>query len=251
AWDRAAELYRRALDILDGAGLEAVPERWHALVNLHITLRSRGRLAESLPLLEAAEEAARASGDEGARVFLENARGQLCMVRGDPEGAEARFRTALESLSGPGAAGARITVRLNLAEALLARDRLLDAAETIREAEMEAIAARVLPRLPEVYRLLGRVAAARGDADAFVLFERALELVRDHHLPTVEEARTLQAYAEAEAARGEAGTAELLRDRALARYREVGIEHPRHPWGEYFAPQDSDDPSPQHGGPHD
>ena len=42
------------------------------------------------------------------------------------------------------------------AEALLARDRLLDAAEEARGAELQAVSAGAVPRLPEIYRMLGR-----------------------------------------------------------------------------------------------
>ncbi|HSG49303.1 MAG TPA: hypothetical protein VLA43_15890, partial [Longimicrobiales bacterium] len=153
-WEDSEGWYHRALDLLRSGEVHPAPEAWHALVNLHIVLRSQGRLEESLPHLEAAEAAARELGEDGAAVFFENARGQVEMVRGDAGRAEAHFRTALAAAGDP---GARVTVRLNLAEALLAQERLLDAAEVARAAELDAIAAGVVPRLPEVYRLLGRV----------------------------------------------------------------------------------------------
>jgi len=249
-WADAEAWYHRALDLLDSGKLGAVPERWHALVNLHIVVRSQGRLDESLPHLDEAEAVARGLGEEGAEVFFENARGQVEMVRGDAARAERRFRTALAAAEDP---GARVTVRLNLAEALLAQERLLDAAEAARDAEVDAISAGVIPRLPEVYRLLGRVASAGANPDAFVLFERALEIIRERGLPALEEARTLQAYAEAEARRGETESARALHGRAMELYHEVGIAHPRHPWTEFFGvgePVPPADPSHETGGDH-
>lgn len=249
-WRDSEEWYRRALEILGPPAESPAPEHWHALVNLHIVLRSQGRLQESLPYLDQAETLAHSLGEPGAAVFFQNARGQLALVRGDPRRAVSHFRAALESAV---AGSPRVTVRLNLAEALLAEERLLDAAEAARDAELEALSSGAVPRLPEVYRLLGRVASAGGNPDAFVLFERALEIIRERGLPALEEARTLQAYAEAEVRRGEEDAGRTLHDRAMTLYRELGIEHPRHPWTEFFGGPEGlpgTDPSNPIGGEH-
>jgi hypothetical protein len=124
---------------------------------------------------------------------------------------------------------------LNLAEALLAQGRILDAAEQARIAEQEAILGGLAPKLPEVYRLLGRIASADREPDAFVLFERALELVRERSFPPIEEAMTLQAYAEHEARSGRDDVAQDLRREAEARFEALGISHMRHPWADVFA----------------
>jgi tetratricopeptide (TPR) repeat protein len=240
-WREAEGWYGRALTALDRDGQEPLPERWHALLNLHIVRRSQGRLEESRAPLEAAERVA--GDDEGAVVFLLNARGQLAQVQGQAESAEAHFRTALAAADG---AGARVVVGLNLAECLLAQGRLLDAAETARRAELDAVTSGQIPRLPEVYRILGRIAATGDNPDAFVLFERALEIIRERDLPALERARTLQAYAEAEARRGETGAAQELRGQAVHLYHALGIKNARHPWSEYFGPEanrDTPDPS--------
>jgi len=236
-WDLAEKWYRRALESLESVGGPA-PERWHASLNIHITLRSRGRIEESEPWLEEAESAAASIEDASARPYLENARGQLLMARGDFEGAERRLREALAASEDP---MARVTVRLNLAETLLARGRTLDAAEEVREAEREAVAGPVVPKLPEVYRLLGRIAAAEGNREAFVLFERAIQIVRERGLPPFEEALTLQAYAEFEEGRGEEETARELRGRAMDIYDVLGIEHARSRWADLFQDRGSED----------
>jgi tetratricopeptide (TPR) repeat protein len=230
-WVDAERYYREALAQLEEKGGEETAEKWHALLNLHIVLRSRGLHDESIPPLDSAAAVAERLGDPSAGVFLGNVRGQLSMAGRRFGEAEAHFRAALE---GECSTGARVTVTLNLAEALLARDRLLEAADTAREAERMALAAGQTTALPEVYRMLGRIASASGHADAFVLFERALELIQAHGLPDIERARTLQAYAEAEASRGDRDAAHDLRRRAEELYAALGIAAVRHPWSEVF-----------------
>jgi tetratricopeptide (TPR) repeat protein len=239
-WEAAAEWYGTALEILDSVE-EPLPERWHALLNLHIVHRSRGALDESRPFLDRAEAEVRALADASAAPFLGNARGQMEMLAGRPHRAEAAFREALAEAPSP---GARVTIRLNLAESLLARDRLLEAAEEARAAEAEAVGGGLPHRLPEVYRLLGRVAAARGNPDAFVLFERALELLRAGEESPLEEAMTLQAYARAEADRGDQESSADLMGRAMTLYARLGISEPRHPWTDFFGPADTRPPHP-------
>jgi tetratricopeptide (TPR) repeat protein len=238
-WEEAESSYHAALDMLASVD-EPAPERWHALVNLHIVARSRGALEESVQLLQEAEAAAAVTDPEAAVPFIENARGQLLMAQGAYGGAERHFRAAVEAAI---QSRARITMRLNLAESFLARGRMLDAAEHAREAERDAIRARTTPKLPEVYRLLGRIASAQANPEAFVLFERALEVVREHRLPVLEEALTLQAYAEAEAERGEADAARHLKDRASALFASVGITRERQRWADVFGPARDEDPS--------
>jgi tetratricopeptide (TPR) repeat protein len=172
-------------------------------------------------------------GDESARPFIENARGQWHMAKDEFEDAEVHLRLALAAASAPRAI---VTVRLNLAEAILAQGRRLDAAEEARRAEREAITGRVIDRLSETYRLLGRIAALEGNPDAFVLFERSLEIVEEARLPIVERARTLQAYAEAERLSGDSEKAATLAAEAEGTYRELGIRHPRGPWADRHGP---------------
>ena len=231
-WLEAAEWYHSALDALEGLR-EPAPEQWHAFLNLHIVTRSRGAIEESLQWLERAEAAAAEMDAHAAAPFLDNARGQLAMARGAFADAERHLKDALR-----GATGARVRVgfRLNLSETLLARGRALDAAEQAREAEREAIRAALVPKLPEAYRLLGRIASAADNADAFVLFERALDIIRDRSLPVLEEALTLQAYAECEARRGETDAARQLHEDAVERFHALGMVHMRQPWADVYAP---------------
>jgi len=234
-WDEAAAWYHRALSVVEA--VPEAPERWHALLNLAIVARSSGDLATGEARLHEATLAA--ASDPAAPQAIGNAWGQLAMAHGSFREAEARFRSALDGASG---ARARVTIRLNLAECLLALGRSLEATEHAREAEREAIRAHLLPKLPEVYRLLGRIAGAEGNADAFVFFERALEIVRERGLPALEEAVTLQAYAECERLRGEAETARDLLDRAAERFEALGLPRMRQPWADVYADADASEP---------
>ena len=242
-WEQAADRYRQALDTLGGAETP-VPEQWHALLNLHVALRSMGDLDGCVAPLDEAETLAASLGDESAVPFLENARGQHFMARGDFDEAEAHLRRAVETA---GEGRAEITCRLNLAETLLALGRRLDAAEEARRAERGAIVSSAPGKLPEVYRLLGRIAAAEGVSDAFVLFERALEIIEERQLPDIERAQTLQAYAEAEARVGDHETAADLLAQADALYRSLGISHRRDPWADRFDGPETDHQGTDHG----
>ena len=232
-WEDAEAWYRRALDALDADGRQG-PETWQTQLNIHIVLRSAGSLDESLVWLQSASDSAEKLGDETAGPFLENAWGQFRMASGAFSEAERHLR---EGLSEATDAQARVTIRLNLAEALLAQDRTLEATEAAREAEREAIASGIVPKLPEVYRLLGRIGSAEDNPDAFVFFERALDIVRERHLPALEEALTLQAYAESEARRGENDSARELQKRMIERYRALGMSYTRHPWADSYGPE--------------
>lgn len=229
-WDQAAERYRQALATLKEAD-PPVPEQWHALLNLHVALRSTGDLEACLPPLEAAESVAASLDDSSATPFIENARGQHLMALGDFEAAKAHLRRAVDTAGG---GRAEITCRLNLAETLFALGRPLDAAEEARRAEREAVLSTTPGKLPEVYRLLGRIAAAEGVSDAFVLFERALEIIDERLLPDIERAQTLQAYAEAESLVGDMETARDLSRLADDLYRGLGIGHRRGSWADRF-----------------
>ncbi len=236
-WDDAEAWYQTALATLDDHGLQTA-ERWQALLNLHVVLRSKGSADESLRPLREAESAAAELDDGGARQFLENAWGQWHMVLGEFAEAEKRLRAAIDASTG---AGAEVTIRLNLAETLFADDRPLEAAEEARRAEREAVVARLSQKLPEVYRILGRIAASRGNPDAFVLFERALEIIKKRRLPALEEAITLQAYADAEARSGELETSAGLQARADELYRELEINHRRGEWSDHYGSRRPDD----------
>ena len=234
-WAEATSWYERALGAVhDVEG--PVAERLHALFNLHVATRWLDPEESVTYLLQAEDEASRL-GDDSAAPFFGNAWGQLRMAEGDFAAAVEHFQRALDHADGT---RARVTIGVNLAEALLAQRRTLDAAEAARRAEREAITVGFLPMLPEIYRLLGRVVAANGEPDAFVLFERALQIVQDHGLSKLEEALTLQSYAELERETGDAAAAEALQERAAECFRALGISARRKQWADVMTTTDDE-----------
>jgi len=206
-WELARMRYDEAEPWVRRLGPEA-PEGWHLELNRSIVAREEGRLLEAGEhwerAKERAEEASTGEEVEGeVRAILSNARGQILQARGLDQDAEVAFRHALEAARRP---DAQVTIGVNLAEVLLEKGRTLEAGQMARDAEELALTAHVTPRLPEVYRVLGRVAAARGHADAFVFFERALEVIREQGLPDFERARTLEVYGRYDQQRGEPDT---------------------------------------------
>ncbi len=202
------------------AAREPLPERWHLPLNRSIVAREEGRIHDAERELERARSLA-PGGEAEAEAILRNARGQLLRDRGRVEEAELAFR---EALGHAAAADAQVTISSNLADALLAQGRFLEAGEVARTAEETALSNSVVSRLPEVYSLLGRVAEARGHADAFVFFERALEIVDARKLPELERARILEAYASYLLGKGDEEAAAAYRDRAVRIYRTLEYE---------------------------
>lgn len=228
-WQDASRWYLIALEQLPDSSERVLPQHWQAKVNMHIALRSSGRVDESEEWLVAAGEDAQALNGNGATPFLKNAWGQLYQWRGEFGAAERAFREGLEATDDP---RARVTIELNLSETLLAQGRRLEAAEHARDAEREALRGSIAARLAEVYRLLGRIATVEEHNAAFVLFERSLEICRERRLPDLERALTLQAYGESEQELGNLDTAADLFTQADEIYSEQGIDGRRHMWSD-------------------
>lgn len=216
-WKEAHHWYDEAEALLAPLGTER-EEWWHLALNRCIVSREAGELERAGGFLEEAE--ARAGGHSDSVAIIENARGQLALAMGEVEGAEAAFRAALAAADNP---DARVTIGVNLAEALLSGGRVVSAGDEARRAEEEALASGVVVRLPEVYRVLGEVAATSGMPDAFLFFERALDVIAFRNLPDVERIRVLEAYARSHEASGQATLAETLR-RTIDGIREQANE---------------------------
>jgi tetratricopeptide (TPR) repeat protein len=218
-WADAERRYARAEELTERTGAR-LPEGWHIALNRSIVAREEGRLSEAEAELERARRLMGDAGEE-AEAIVDNGQGQLSLAWGRPEEAEFWFRAAIEKAMDPDAV---VSISANLSEALLLQGHALEAGEILREAEEVALRRGVIRRLPEIYSLLGRIADLRGHADAFVLFERALEVVVDHDLPEVERARVVEAYALHELAKGdrEGGLARLAEARGI--YAELGHE---------------------------
>lgn len=198
------------------------PEHWHLALNRSIVAREEGRLDEADTFLGRAEEAADGDGSGAdALAIIQNQRGQILRDRGRHEEAELAFRAALAQATG---VDARVAIGVNLADALVRLGSTLEAGEVARRAEEIALSKGVVARLPDVYRVLGDVASSRGHADAFVFFERALAVVREHRLPEIERARALEAYGRHDRGRGEEEVGRARLREAAEIYETLGHE---------------------------
>jgi tetratricopeptide (TPR) repeat protein len=219
-WAEARSWYERALERIGRVG-DPRAERWQVLQNLAIVSREAGELQRARQLLEDARAEGDRLGDPAAAVEVENGFGQLSLAAGDPRGAELHFAAGFQAADSP---VARVTIGVNLGEALVEQGRLLEAGECAREAEADAIAASVTAKLPEVYRLLARVSRERAEEEAFVFLEQALRIIRENDLPDYEEALTREAYGNLRVSEGnpEQGLPQLRRAGEL--YRAIGME---------------------------
>jgi len=218
-WEEAEKWYQQGLKLL-AAGAPPLNGPWQIHQNLGIVRREKGDLKGARDHLVKAEAALGPDPSPGALMEVANGWGLLLLAQDRPRKAELQLRSALARAEAP---LARVVVRVNLGEALLAQGRVLDAAEEGRKAEADALAHGVLARLPEVYRLLGSAAHAEGRSDAFLFPERALEVIRDHGLPVYEEALTLGALARIWKAQGDERADDALRE-ATRIMRDLGME---------------------------
>lgn len=218
-WSEAGRWYDRAEALL--AEEDPGVEQWHVELNRSIVAYRQKEFARSREHLDRAERLAAEVEDGSAPPVLQNARGRLLAAEGRIDEAAEQLERALDTAGTP---LARVTVAVNLGECLLDRGQPLDAGELARDAERIALREGVIPKLPEVYRLLGSVARAQGHADAIVFFERALEIVRDRDLPAFERAQTLEEYGAMEAEAGRTGSARKMLEEAIRLYRELGME---------------------------
>lgn len=218
-WEQAREWYRRGLSL---AG-EARPSRelWQLYSNLAVVARRTGELDASAEWLQRAAVVVRELGDEAGTLPVENGRARLLEARGDHAGAEAAYRRSLEAQGSP---VHRATVLSNLADCLLAAGKPREAEAAARELERTALVHGLAPLLPNAYRTLGGAARDRGDGEAFVFYEQALDLCRAPGSPPIELAATQHEYARWEAAMGRAESAAARLEEALAIYRRLGTE---------------------------
>jgi len=218
-WEDARVWYARGLELL---GDDPPPSRalWQLRSNLAVVARRTGDLDGSAEWLDRADAVVRALGDAAGVLPVENGRARLLMERGRLDEAEAAFRRSLDGQGSPALRGAVLT---NLAECLLARGKLRESEAASRELEQIAVVHGLTPLLPHVYRGLGAVARARGDAEGFVFYEQALELCRAPGMPPVELATTQHDYALFEAGAGRPESAAARLEEALGLFRRLGM----------------------------
>jgi len=220
-WDEARGWYLRGLGQCPADPPTA--EFVHLANGMSVAERRRNDWESAAEWLSLAAEVARRLDDEGLRGYVENGWGMLELAHGSPARAEAAFRDALARALDP---FARVTVTLNLSDALLRQGRLAEAEGAARQAEALALHHRAILDLPEAYRRLGAVAGARRDREGFLFYEQALEICREHHLPPYEAAVTQHQYGAFEAALGDtaSGAARLAEARRMYEDAGAGVE---------------------------
>jgi tetratricopeptide (TPR) repeat protein len=215
-WSEAREWYLR--------GVERCPPRpptaeyVHLCVGLSVVERRLGALDAAAEWLARGEESAAGLGD-GLMAYVDHAWGRLHLARDEALDAESAFRRALGRELDP---AFRVAVMVGLSEPLLCQGRTREALAVARDAEALAIHFRAVSRLPDVYRALGAAAAERGDTEAFLFYEQALEVCLDHGLPAFEAAATQHHYGRFEARRGDSEAAAARLEEAYRLYTALG-----------------------------
>jgi tetratricopeptide (TPR) repeat protein len=143
------------------------------------------------------------------------------------QGRSAEARLVYErALALPVSAAMRASVATDLAEVSRQEGHLTLAEDWARVAEEHAIAAGSPYSLGRMYHGRGNIARARGDADGFTFFEKALEIARDKGYRSLE-AETLADYAELRIQTGGAEEALAYLEHAREVFHDVGAVHDR------------------------
>ena len=219
-WDKARSWEERALERLGEPG-DPRRERWQVMQNPAIVHRCTGDLEGARHLLERAREEGDRLQDPDAAVEVENGVGQLPLSLGDARGAEPHFLKALRAARTP---TARVTIGVNLGEALLRQGRSPETGESAGQAE--ALAGSVSGKLPEVYRLLAQVAQVaqeRAEGEAFIFLKQAFSLIRERELTSYEKALTREAYGDLRVAQGDLDRGLPQLRTAAEIYRRIGM----------------------------
>lgn len=215
-WSEAREWYLR--------GVERFPANPPALEYVHLCLglsvveRRLGDLDAAAVWLARGERSASGHGD-GVMAYVDHGWGRLHLTHGDALQAESAFRRALARAMDP---VGRLAALVGLSEPLLRQGRTREAFAVARDAEALAIHSRAVLKLPDVYRALGAAAAESGDSEAFLFYEQALEVCREHGLPEFEVAATQHHYGRLEARRGDREAAAARLQEAHRLYTELG-----------------------------
>jgi tetratricopeptide (TPR) repeat protein len=218
-WREAETYYRDALDRAASAAEGMLTmERGHLYNNL-------GNVATRLERLDEAEEWFKRAlavwnehpspGDLG--VCLHNL-GHLRLEQGRAAEAGATYERAIELELPP---SLRVAIAVDLAQLRLKEGHLTQAEDWASVAENDAIAAASPYLLGRMYQGRGNIARARGHADGFTLYEKALEIARGKGYPFLE-AETLSDYAELRLQTGEVEEAQAYLERARDIFKESG-----------------------------
>ncbi|HEX8210476.1 MAG TPA: tetratricopeptide repeat protein [Longimicrobium sp.] len=218
-WREAENYYRDALARAESAPAETLTTaRGHLYNNL-------GNVATRLRRLDEAEEWFKRAlavwsdhpspGDLG--VCLHNL-GHLRLEQGRMAEAAATYERAIKLEVPP---TLRVAIAVDLAQLLLREGHLTQAEDWALVAENHAIAAASPYLLGRMYQGRGNIARARGHADGFTLYEKALEIARGKGYPFLE-AETLADYAELRLQTGGVEEAQAYLERARDIFKESG-----------------------------
>lgn len=211
-WGEAEASYHEALELADAGGEAGLMlERGQIYNNLaNVTTRVR-RLAEAEGWFESAFrvwDSLDSPLDLG--ICLHN-HAQLREAQGRRDEALDEYEAALRL---PIPSWLRASIANDYAAWWLAEGHITQAEEWGRVAEEHAIASGSPYTLGAMYLGRGRTALARGDADGFTFFEKALEIAREKGYPTLE-AETLIDYASLRAQNGGGEEAVAYLERAV------------------------------------
>lgn len=174
---QAEEAHREALA---RCGDERPVRRAQTYNNLSQVARRRGMLEEAAGWQQKADDAWEKLDSVRDRVVADNNAGLLHLARRDLEEARQCF---LDGLARADRDRDRSALLLNLARAEYDLGGLGKAESVAREAEELGLSAGAEDLLMEIYTLLGMIFRRRDDANAVVLFEKALELGRGKAYP--------------------------------------------------------------------
>lgn len=223
-WLEAEQGYRAALALADGSGEGSLElERGQIFNNL-------GNVATRLERVDEAEGwFARAlaiwktvPSPLDVAVCYHNL-AHLRVFQGRLDEARAAYERALAP---PVPLTFRAVAASDLAELSRQEGHLTLAEDWARVAEEHAIAAGSPYALGRMYHGRGNIARARGDADGFTFFEKALEIARDKGYRSLE-AETLADYAELRIQTGGAEEALAYLEHAREVFHDVGAVHDR------------------------
>jgi tetratricopeptide (TPR) repeat protein len=193
-------------------------ERGQIYNNLgNLTTRLR-RLDEAEGWFESALRVWDAVASPEDRAICLHNHGNLREAQGRYDDARRSYDAALKL---PVSAAVRSIIATDFAEWWLRDGHLTSAEEWGRVAEEDAIAAGSPYTLGHMYLGRGKIARARGDADGFTFYEKALEIARDKGYPFLE-AATLLDYAALRVSNGGAEEAAAYLERACEIFRELG-----------------------------
>ena len=218
-WSEAERCYHAALERADSAapGSLAV-ERGQIYNNLGLCTSRRGRFDEAEIWFESGFRLWESVSSPLDLAICHFNRASLREAQERWEEARSDYEAALALPVSP---SMRAVIATDFAEWWLHEGHVTQAQELGRVAEENAISAGSPYMLGHMYKGRGNIARARGDADGFIFFEKALEIAADKGYSFLE-ALTLLDYAQLRADMGGVEEAAAYLERARDLCRELG-----------------------------